>query len=277
MINATDIQQATAIVPDAAGIMQPLAVGLPPDEAIAQQTKIARALTKVVEDRNLSVPIKDRRYLKVEAWQTLALLMGCTVREVGVKPIEGGYEAEAEVVRIDTGAVVGRGSSVCMRAEPRWRDQPDYAVRSMAATRAISKAARNTFAGIVALGSRFETTPFEEMDGVASDRGRRQRRTTTAPRQRRPENGRVLGRVGSDRLLRRLDSLNRTFTDLLHGLRDHEPEVHPLCTGVEVSDIPAEALEGIGRQLEWFAQDHATEPVAASSDDDDIDESQIPF
>ena len=263
-----DTALSATVIADSAGIMQPLAVGLPPDEAIAQQTKIARALTKVVEDRNLSVPIKDRRYLKVEAWQTLALLMGCTVREVGVKPIEGGYEAEAEVVRIDSGDVVGRGSSVCMRAEPRWRDQPDYAVRSMAATRAISKAARNTFAGIVALGSRFETTPFEEMDSVAND-------PTTVARQRRPGNGRVLGLVGGDRLLRRLDSLNRSFTELLNGLRDHEPEVYPLCTGVEVSDIPAEALEGIGRQLERFAQDHTTEPVAAASDD--IDESQIPF
>ena len=41
--------------------------------------------------------------------------------------------------------------------------------------------------------------------------------------------------------------------------------------------IPAAALAAIGRVLERFAQDHATEPVAAVSAADEISEDDIPF
>ena len=123
---------------------------------------------RIVESRNLKVSIKDRDYLLVSAWQTLSLLMGCTIREVSVTEIEGGYKAEAEVCRLDSGAVVVKGSGICTRSESRWRDVDEYAIRGMACTRAISRAARNTFGGIVGIAATFVGLVACDADGAGA-------------------------------------------------------------------------------------------------------------
>jgi hypothetical protein len=83
--------------------------------------------------------------------------------------LEQGYEAEVELVKVGTGEVVSRASALCLRDEPRWRDQPEYAIRSMAVTRAAGKAFRLAFAWIMGLAG-YEGTPAEEVEGLVAER-----------------------------------------------------------------------------------------------------------
>ena len=268
------------IVPASDGALQLGALAVNgPKQLVATATEIAGELTRVIEDRGLAIDIKGRPYVKCEGWTTCAAMLGVTAREVSVDEREdGSFVAVVELARVADGQIVGRGSAICGPDEPKWQGKPRYAVRSMAITRATGKACRLAFSWIVTLAG-YQATPAEEVEDLGDECGARRTSTgSTRSRQHKPaQQQRVLGPAGADRLLRRLKSLSRSFTDLLNGLRDHEPEVHPLCTDVEVCDIPAEALQGIGRQIERFAQDHATEPVAAPSAADEISEDDIPF
>ena len=60
---------------------------------------------------------------------------------------------------------------MCSRGERTWAKRDDYALRSMAQTRAISKAMRGPLGFVMTLAG-FEATPLEEMpDGDAPTRG----------------------------------------------------------------------------------------------------------
>jgi hypothetical protein len=63
--------------------------------------------------------------------------------------------------------VISRASAECgAPGEERWHDADDYAKRSMAATRATSKACRLAFSWIMTLAG-YEATPAEEIEGKA--------------------------------------------------------------------------------------------------------------
>ena len=73
-----------------------------------------------------------------------------------------GYKAEFYATK--NGADVGWGESSCTRAEPSKVTQDDYALRSMAQTRAQSRALGAPLKFVVKLAG-YETTPAEEVDG----------------------------------------------------------------------------------------------------------------
>jgi hypothetical protein len=60
------------------------------------------------------------------------------------------------------GVVVGRAEAMCSRSENTWRNRDDYAVRSMAETRAESRAFRRAIGWIVSIAG-YNPTPAEEM------------------------------------------------------------------------------------------------------------------
>jgi hypothetical protein len=74
-----------------------------------------------------------------------------------------GFDWEACVeVRTAAGVLVGRAEAMCSRAEGGWGTSDDYAVRSMAETRAESRAYRRAAGWIVAIAG-YSPTPAEEM------------------------------------------------------------------------------------------------------------------
>jgi hypothetical protein len=75
--------------------------------------------------------------------------------------LDDGWEARVEAKTRD-GAVVGAAESECLRSERKWANREDYAVRSMAATRATSKALRQPLGFVMTLAG-FEATPAEEI------------------------------------------------------------------------------------------------------------------
>jgi hypothetical protein len=136
---------------------------LQPEERVEFASKIATTLKGVIDRQGLYADIKGKKHITVEGWTTLGTLLGITPKESTVTRLEdGSYEAYVDLVRFSDGTVVGRGSALCSVRERRWGAADEYARRSMAVTRATSKAYRNGFSWIPALAG-YSVTPAEEM------------------------------------------------------------------------------------------------------------------
>lgn len=137
-----------------------------PREQVIQATEIANVLSSIIEKQNLYSNIQGKKYIKAEGWQTLGTFLGVVTREKSVVRHEDGtYEAYIEIVKFRDGTVVGGASAICSRKEKRWANADEYAVRSMAITRAMGKAFRTSFAWIVTLAG-YAPTNAEEMPEV---------------------------------------------------------------------------------------------------------------
>mgnify|MGYP006401185567 FL=1 len=141
----------------------------------AAQAK-ASQLKRLIGENNWSVRIGNSDHIRVEAWITLASGYNCTAQivEGSVRPIEGynrAFEARAEVLRSTPAGtvVIGAAEAECgTEGDGIWEaDQPRYAVRSMAQTRAISKAISSVLRWVVVLAG-YSGTPFEDMPANAA-------------------------------------------------------------------------------------------------------------
>lgn len=130
--------------------------------------------------------IEKRRYVCVEGWQAIAVAHGCAASARNVERVEGGFRAVGEVRRMSDGIVIAEAEGFVGEDEPVWfggegisygkpktyRKRPDYAIRAMTQTRAISRACRSAFAHVVVMiDSNLSTTPAEEVpdDGFHVD------------------------------------------------------------------------------------------------------------
>jgi uncharacterized protein (DUF3820 family) len=106
----------------------------------------------------------DKKYVRVEGWQSIAVAHGCVASARDVERLEDGYRCIGEVKRMDNGQVISQAEGFLGDDEPMWASRPTYAKRAMVQTRAISRACRSAFAHIVVLiDSRLSTTPAEEV------------------------------------------------------------------------------------------------------------------
>lgn len=165
-----------------------------PIEVVQKATEVASALKRVVVAQGLATRIQGSDHLRVEAWTTLGSMLGVfPVKEwvraiVWPEPPPGrlsqmrdqgrsfGFEASF-LAQTTQGVVVGGGESECRRTESKWASRDDYALRSMAQTRATSKALKGPLSFIVALAG-YSPTPAEEMGASARFSVRR---TATGP------------------------------------------------------------------------------------------------
>lgn len=137
-----------------------------PSELVAQATEAATALARVITDRKLYSDINGRRFVRCEGWTSLAAMMGFLPREVSaIRQLDGGYEATVELVRMSDSQVMTRASAECGMDEATWSKRSAYARRSMASTRATSKACRLAFSWVMAMAG-YEVTPAEEIPGA---------------------------------------------------------------------------------------------------------------
>lgn len=151
-----------------------------PEAAMEYARRCAVALATVLEPAGMTTAVGgDRRHVRVEGWQTLAAMTGHTARVAWCREYQHaergeGWEARAEVLD-GLERIVGAGEGMCLRTEKRWRDADEYAIRSMAQTRAISRALASVLRHVVVLAG-FEGTPAEELPGERepAQRGRRQ-------------------------------------------------------------------------------------------------------
>lgn len=134
-----------------------------PERAASVATTIQEYATKY----KLTTPIQGKEYAQVEAWQYAGLLMGLFPLVTDVENLSTEdyfkYRARVEVVTQD-GKVVGRGEAVCSNQEQKKKHFDEYAICSMAQTRATGKAFRLLMGWMFKLAG-METTPAEEMEG----------------------------------------------------------------------------------------------------------------
>lgn len=145
--------------------VKPEAHALVASEYHRRATDVAGLVKAIVLGK--AVQIGPRKYVPVDAYQAIANAMGCVASARDVKRIEGGYTAVGEVRRISDMAVLAEGEGFVGDDEPKWKNGPEYARRSMVQTRAIGRACRAAFAFVVPMiDLGLSSTPAEEMDGI---------------------------------------------------------------------------------------------------------------
>ena len=133
-----------------------------PVEVLEAAKRVAGALKAELDAAGMVLKIGGREHVKAEGWQTLGAMVGVTTSIVWSRPVEDGWEARAEVRTLD-GRLVGAGEGMCTRAERNWARRDPFAIRSMAQTRAASKALRVPLAFVMTL-SGYVGTPAEEAE-----------------------------------------------------------------------------------------------------------------
>lgn len=138
-----------------------------PVEVLERASRVADALKGVIVKQQLFKVINSKPHVFVEAWATCGAMLGLTSYVVWSRPIgekgEHGHDWEARVeVHALDGRVISAAEAMCTRKESKWKTRDDYAVRSMAQTRATSKAFRGPLGFIVTLAG-YSATPAEEM------------------------------------------------------------------------------------------------------------------
>jgi hypothetical protein len=139
-----------------------------PAQAIANAVEIANEVAKIIQERHLFTIISQKAYVWCEGWTTMGALLGVFAHVVETEDLSDipnaikRYKAIVETRTLDE-RVLSRAESECSDEEKKWRGRDDYAIRSMAQTRAISKALRMPLGWIMKLAG-YESTPAEEID-----------------------------------------------------------------------------------------------------------------
>lgn len=147
-----------------------------PRVALERMADVAAALVDVIDTQKLYVVISGKKYVKVEGWTTLGAMLGIVPIVTGTRPNDTGDGIVAMVeARTLDGRVVGAAEGECSRVESKWKGSDPYAIRSMAQTRAISRALRAPLGQIFVLAG-YEATPAEEMPADDVRRGEHRER-----------------------------------------------------------------------------------------------------
>lgn len=139
--------------------------------APSQMAEMSKLLKQHIVSQGLSTVIIGKNYVQIEGWQFAGGLMGMAAKIVKVENLSSGTEkkwrADVEIIRLKDNVAVGFGTAICSNLEGKKKSFDEYAICSMAQTRAIGKAYRNMIGWVIKLAG-YEATPSEEilkMDG----------------------------------------------------------------------------------------------------------------
>lgn len=143
-----------------------------PLTVLAIAKAMAEPLADLIKANGLTTRISGKDHVQLEGWQALGSMLGVSAHTVWSQQTDidgGGWEARAEA-RTTDGRVVGAAEAMCTRGEKRggkmfWRNSPEYALRSMAQTRAQSKALAGPLRWVMAMTGT-DGAPAEEMADV---------------------------------------------------------------------------------------------------------------
>jgi len=132
----------------------------------------AKELKKFIVENELYTNIKGKNYVHVEGWQFAGASMGIfpIIEKVEDISVEGNikYRAEVKLTQISTDKTVGYGIAICSNKEDKKKSFDEYAVASMAQTRAVGKAFRLSIGWIMKLAG-YEATAAEEADSIKDE------------------------------------------------------------------------------------------------------------
>ena len=134
---------------------------------------LAQDLAKFIQENKLFHYIQGKAYVNVEGWQYAGARLGILpiIEELRRIESDGGelkYQAEVKLMNLRSQQVVGSGFAICSNKEFGKKAYQEFAIASMAQTRAIGKAYRNILAWIIRAAG-YEPTPAEEMDYMIKD------------------------------------------------------------------------------------------------------------
>jgi hypothetical protein len=203
-----------------------------------------------------SSEIQGRRFVSVEGWQAIAIAHGCAAGSRDVERVEGGVRAIGEIRRMSDGQLIATAEGFVGEDEPTWfggealvwdkhtrskikkilPKRPDYAIRAMAQTRAISRAGRSAFAHVVVMmKAGLATTPAEEVPHGGFDAETGEVVEASAKRLEVPGITKIRERLNKMKTegdaatdLNAFNALIKTNKDDLKAIRDAD---HPLWTG----------------------------------------------
>ena len=132
-----------------------------PAEMLRRASVMAEQLAAVVRKQKLTSNISGKEHVRVEGWTLLGSMLGVFPVCEWTRETANGWEARVEA-RTLSGQVVGAAEAQCDRSESTWKNRDGYALRSMAQTRATSKALRQPLGFVMQLAG-FDPTPAEEM------------------------------------------------------------------------------------------------------------------
>lgn len=128
---------------------------------------LAIDLAKFIKENKLYQNIQGKEYVNVEGWQYAGSRLGILPVVEHVINVstdtELKYQAKVNLLNLRTDQVVGAGFAICSNKEQGKKYYQEFAIASMAQTRAIGKAYRNILAWIIRAAG-YEPTPAEEMD-----------------------------------------------------------------------------------------------------------------
>ncbi|RDV15890.1 hypothetical protein DXT99_07835 [Pontibacter diazotrophicus] len=133
---------------------------------------LAIDLAKFIKENRLYQNIQGKEYVNVEGWQYAGSRLGILPVVEHVVNIstddEIKYQAKVNLLDLRSQQVVGAGFAICSNREQGKKYYQEFAIASMAQTRAIGKAYRNILAWIIRAAG-YEPTPAEEMDYSGND------------------------------------------------------------------------------------------------------------
>jgi hypothetical protein len=128
---------------------------------------LAVDLAKFIKENKLFLNIQGKEYVNVEGWQYAGSRLGIlpVVEElINISDAnEFKYQAKVKLLNLRTEQIVGTGFAICSSKESGKKYYQEFAIASMAQTRAIGKAYRNILAWIIRAAG-YEPTPAEEME-----------------------------------------------------------------------------------------------------------------
>lgn len=130
--------------------------------------EFANNLKSIIVEKKLYANIRGKNYPLVEGWQIAGAFTGTFPIVEKVENLSEGnnYKYRAEVsLRDKDGNKVGYGVAICTNREAGKTGFDEYAVASMAQTRAVGKAFRMKLGWLLKIAG-YEATPAEEMDTI---------------------------------------------------------------------------------------------------------------
>ena len=160
-----------------------------PEQAYQEAQRLVKVVASRCTGPGYLVNIDGKQYPKIEWWTSVSASLGVFPQVVYSKRIDREdeivYEAKVEVHR--NGQVLSSGEALCSSREARWQNADEYAIKSMAITRASGKAYRIPLS-FLAVMAGLEVTPAEEMPSEAS--------TEPKPSNEQPATDRQLDKLG---------------------------------------------------------------------------------
>jgi hypothetical protein len=135
-----------------------------PEQAFKDAQRLVNVVAGKCKGAGYLANIKGKLYPKIEWWTTISASLGLFPQVVFAKRLdredEVAYEAKVAVYRQNQ--IIASGEAMCSSKEERWRNADEYAIKSMAITRASGKAYRIPLS-FLAVMAGLEATPAEEM------------------------------------------------------------------------------------------------------------------